>query len=138
MVLRVLLLLTGLLRATEPAPRCETSQETLGKDNHPKSPLSPLFPSTADEQRKRLRLQDKRGSYHPYLEMGVQLLGNLQHPCDENGVVLRKHGWESRQQCGSETEKQARKVRECKVFPSLSFKAMCRYVFLSNYRVPCQ
>ncbi|XP_013034603.2 carboxypeptidase Z [Anser cygnoides] len=31
MVLRVLLLLTGLLRATEPAPRCETGQETLGQ-----------------------------------------------------------------------------------------------------------
>lgn len=35
MVLRLLLLLAGLLRATKPAPRCETGQETLGKANHP-------------------------------------------------------------------------------------------------------
>ncbi|XP_010020536.1 PREDICTED: carboxypeptidase Z [Nestor notabilis] len=31
MVLRLLLLLGGLLRATKPAPRCETGQETLGQ-----------------------------------------------------------------------------------------------------------
>ncbi|CAN8208091.1 unnamed protein product [Coccothraustes coccothraustes] len=31
MVLRLLLLLAGLLRATKPAPRCETGQETLGQ-----------------------------------------------------------------------------------------------------------
>lgn len=42
MVPSLLLLLTGLFRATEPAPRCETGQETLGKANHPKSPFSPF------------------------------------------------------------------------------------------------
>lgn len=75
MVLRLLLFLTGLLRATEPAPRCETGQETLGKDNHPKSSLSLLLPSSADEQRKKLRFQDKRGRRcHPHLEMGGSAL----------------------------------------------------------------
>lgn len=43
MVLRLLLLLGGLLRATEAAPRCETGQETLGKANHLKVLLLLLF-----------------------------------------------------------------------------------------------
>lgn len=55
MVLRLLLLLSGLLRSTEPAPPCETGQETLGKANLPESPSS-LLPSPGDEQSKGLLL----------------------------------------------------------------------------------
>lgn len=51
MVLRFLLLLGGLLRATKPAPRCETGQETLGKADNPKSPPSSLLPSPGNKER---------------------------------------------------------------------------------------
>lgn len=139
MVLRLLLLLGGLLKATEPAPRCETGQETLGKANHPKSPPSSLFPSPGDEQSKGLQLRGEGGRSCPCpLEMrgSAQLFGNLQTASDETGVVLGKCGWEGRRWCSSATEKQVCDARECNVSPSLSFKAVCSCVFLSIHGVP--
>lgn len=92
MVLRLLFLLGGLLRATEPAPRCETGQETLGKAHRPKSPPSSLLPSLGDEQGKGLQLPGEGGrSCHSPLG-GDQLFGNVQAASDETGAVDGKAG----------------------------------------------
>lgn len=137
MVLRLLLLLSGLLRATKPAPHCETGQDTLGKANHPKSSPSSLIPSLGGEQSKGLQLQDEGGgSCHSPLETRGRVFGTLQSASDETRVVLGKRGWESKRWHGLATEKQACDGRECNASPSLSLKAMCRSVFLSIYGVP--
>lgn len=93
MVLRLLLLLFGLLRATKPAPRCETGQETLGKANHPKSPPS-LISSPGDKERVPASRRGRQELSLSPRDEGDQLFGNLHNAGDETGVVFGRYGWE--------------------------------------------
>lgn len=94
MVLRLLLLLGGLLRATKPAPRCETGQETLGKANHPKSPPSSLLPSPGDKLRVPAPRRGKQELSLSPRDEEDQLFGSRHTAGGKTGVVLGKHGWE--------------------------------------------